>query len=317
MSCYDYALAGGDPWLMLQSSAGDFAEHPLKAIEALQGYHAGVMFGTRTVTVRNAVAVINVIGPILRYANSRYVSTEVIALDFRAALDNPAIKAIVLNVDSPGGQAAGINELAEIIYAARSKKKVVAYVGGVAASAAYWIASSASEVVVDATALVGSIGVAVTAASSPRSVIVSRNAPNKRPDIATEQGRAKVAETIDALAAVFTAKVARNLGVKPDRVMAMGDRGGIKVGAAAVRAGLAHRLGSFESLVASLNSGWQNKPNASATASTLVGAAPSGAKPAPTVQQISADALPLDEQAPPTPSITTENIWRQRNARHR
>ncbi|MEQ7921123.1 hypothetical protein ABQX22_18140 [Xanthomonas sp. WHRI 1810A] len=82
---------------------------------------------------------------------------------------------------------------------------------------------------------------------------MSRNAPNKRPDLATEQGRAKVGETVDAMAAVFENKVARNLGVAPGRVPAMGGHGGLLVGAAAVKSGLAHRLGSLEGLIASLS----------------------------------------------------------------
>ncbi|KEZ65413.1 hypothetical protein C5I_0136085, partial [Pseudomonas syringae pv. syringae FF5] len=52
--------------------------------------------------------------------------------------------------------------------------------------------------------------------------IVSRNAPNKRLDMATEEGRAKVGETVDAMGEVFVAKVARNLGVASDAVPAMG-----------------------------------------------------------------------------------------------
>src|SRR5690606_40426448 len=66
------------------------------------------------------------------------------------------------------------------------------------------------------------------------------------PDISTEEGRAEISKTIDALGDVFVAKVARNLGVDADKVPAMGDHGGLMVGAAAVKAGLAHRLGSLE-----------------------------------------------------------------------
>lgn len=194
--------------------------------------------------------------------SSGATSTQILATDIRQALDNPAVKAIVLNIDSPGGVASGINELADMIYAGRSQKRIVAYVGGTGASAAYWIASAAHEVVVDDTAMVGSIGVVVevlvdaaTGKGAKRYEIVSRNAPNKRPDLATEQGRAKVGETVDAMAAVFENKVARNLGVAPGRVPAMGGHGGLLVGSAAVKSGLAHRLGSLEGLIASLSKG--------------------------------------------------------------
>ncbi|KPW90219.1 Bacteriophage-related protein [Pseudomonas savastanoi] len=155
--------------------------------------------------------------------------------------------------------AAGINELADQIHAGRARKSIVAYIGGTGASAAYWLASAASEIVIDETALLGSIGVVVEAvvegeASSGRKryQIVSRNAPNKRLDMATEEGRAKVGETVDAMGEVFVAKVARNLGVASDAVPAMGDFGGLRVGAAAVESGLAHRLGSLEGLITEL-----------------------------------------------------------------
>lgn len=316
MSCFDYALADGRPWLMLPSAAGGYSEHPLQVIEAMQGHTGARMLGTHTVTVRNAVAVINVIGPILRYANRRYVSTEVLALDIQAALDNTAIKAIVLNVDSPGGEASGINELAELIFASRAKKKIVAYIGGTGASAAYWIASAASQIVVDATALVGSIGVVASyrkpAGPAP---IVSRNAPNKRPDLDTEKGRAVIAGPIDALGEIFAQRVARNLGVKPDRLPAMGDHGGMKVGASAVKAGLAHCLGSFESLVASLNAGKPFAPIVTAKP-TAASREPKSNTPIPgylkTTQVIpSASAEP---SAPPALPVTTQSIWRQRAA---
>jgi ClpP class serine protease len=97
--------------------------------------------------------------------------------------------------------------------------------------------------------------------------IVSRNAPNKRPDLSTDEGRAKVQVLVNSLADVFVAKVSRNLGVKADRVVSMGDSGGIRVGAAAVRAGLAKRLGSLESVVKELATGRPSSPPASATKS--------------------------------------------------
>src|SRR5690606_4035038 len=109
----------------------------------------------RTVSVRDGVAIVPVVGPIFRYANlfteiSGATSTQVLATDIRAALDDPNIKAIILNIDSPGGIASGINELAEMIYEGRARKRIVAYGGGTVASAAYWIASAANEIVIDA-----------------------------------------------------------------------------------------------------------------------------------------------------------------------
>ena len=260
-----FELAAERPWLITESALDQ-----LMAIadrmgdpEALETRLGRPLDNSQSAVVRDGVAIIPVTGPIFRYANmftriSGATSTQVLATDIQSALDNPQVRGIVLNVDSPGGEANGINELSDLIYAARSKKPIKAYVGGMAASGGYWIASAASEVIIDDTGMAGSIGAVVEIKlgddkeSGKRYQIVSRNAPNKRPDLSTEGGRAKIAETIDALGDVFAAKVARNLGVDPEDVPAMGDHGGIKMGAAAVEAGLAHRLGSLESVIADL-----------------------------------------------------------------
>lgn len=257
-----FELAASRPWLMLPDALDN-----LMAIadrqgdpEALEARLGRPLDNTRSVSLRDGVAVIPVTGPIMRYANlftriSGATSTQELATDLQAALDNPQVKAILLNIDSPGGEANGINELGDMIYAARGQKPIKAYIGGSGASGAYWFASSAEEVVIDDTALLGSIGVVVEVAvrkaadGEKRYTITSSNAPNKRPDIDTEEGRAEVAKSINALGEVFVAKVARNLGVDPEQVPAMGDHGGLKVGAAAVEAGLAHRLGSLEALI--------------------------------------------------------------------
>lgn len=260
-----FELAASRPWLMLPEvldglmAIADRQGDP----EALEARLGRQLENTRAVTVRDGVAVIPVVGPIMRYANlftriSGATSTQELATDFQTAMDDPKVKAIIFNVDSPGGEANGINELSDMIHAARGKKPIKAYGGGSVASGAYWVASSTDELVVDDTALLGSIGVVVEVATrdaregEKRWTITSRNAPNKRPDISTEEGRAEISKSIDALGDVFVAKVARNLGVDADKVPAMGDHGGLLVGAAAVKAGLAHRLGSLETLIAEL-----------------------------------------------------------------
>ncbi|SIQ37230.1 S49 family peptidase [Aquipseudomonas alcaligenes] len=260
-----FELAAAQPWMMLPAqldalmSIADRQGDP----EALEARLGRPLDNTRAVTVRDGVAIIPVVGPIMRYANlftriSGATSTQELATDFQTALDDPKVKAIILNIDSPGGEANGINALSDMIFAARGKKPIKAFGGGSVASGAYWVASSADELVIDDTALLGSIGVVLEVVTEePREgkkrwTITSSNAPNKRPDLATEEGRAVVAKNIDALSEVFVAKVARNLGVAADKVPAMGDHGGLLVGATAVNAGLAHRLGSLESLIAEL-----------------------------------------------------------------
>ncbi len=76
-----------------------------------------------------------------------------------SSVADSAVKAIILDVESPGGVVTGTDELSSKIFAARGTKPIIAHVNGYAASAAYWIATAADEVVLTASAEVGSIGV--------------------------------------------------------------------------------------------------------------------------------------------------------------
>jgi len=68
-------------------------------------------------------------------------------------------KAIIINVDSPGGAIYGIDELSQEIFKARGQKRIVAIANSLSASAAYWIASAADEFNVTPGGQVGSIGI--------------------------------------------------------------------------------------------------------------------------------------------------------------
>lgn len=86
-------------------------------------------------------------------------STEALAGQFRNAVADEAVTAIVFDVDSPGGGTYGVDELASEIRAARGVKPIIAQVNSLCASAAYYLASQADEVVITPGGEVGSIGV--------------------------------------------------------------------------------------------------------------------------------------------------------------
>lgn len=87
------------------------------------------------------------------------VQTEALGriIDDKAA-DN-RVKTIILQIDSPGGTVEGTAELAAKVAAASDRKPVIAQVDSLAASAAYWVASQASEIAITPGGQVGSIGV--------------------------------------------------------------------------------------------------------------------------------------------------------------
>lgn len=237
------------------------AEQTGTDIEAVQMRAGKPLDNTRKVTVRDGVAVIPVRGVIGRYANlfsaiSGGTSIQVLATDFQAALDNPDVKAIVLEIDSPGGTVAGTQEFAQAVYDARRKKPVYAYVSSLGASAGYWIASAAEKMVVAPTAMLGSIGVVTTVPTGgdDGSVeFVSSQSPGKRMDPRSRKGMDACQAKVDALASIFIGDVARNRGVSEDTVVKDFGGGDVLIGQAAVDAGMADAVGTFESTLSHLS----------------------------------------------------------------
>lgn len=299
-------LAAGVPWLITEDglsqvlAIAERAQHDEEAAraiaaardvspEALAMRGAERLAGTRTVTLRDGVAVVPVTGPIFRYANlfsmlSGATSLQVVAADFQAALEADSVKAIVLQLDTPGGEARGIAEFAAAVRAANATKPVVAYAGDMAASAGYWIASAAGQVVLSQTALVGSIGARMAmrdssmrdAASGIREIhIVSSNAPLKGTDPTSAQGQAQILEILNALETEFIAAVAAGRGVSVDTVKSEFGRGGLVASAAdAVSRGMADRIGSFETVIRDLAAAGspRKSSNPAAAAARLTGA---------------------------------------------
>ena len=87
------------------------------------------------------------------------VSTQLVTQMLRQAVADDAVSQILLDIDSPGGSVYGVSELGDAILSARAQKPVVAIANSLAASAAYWVGSQASEFYVTAGGEVGSIGV--------------------------------------------------------------------------------------------------------------------------------------------------------------
>lgn len=90
-------------------------------------------------------------------------SMKQIGMAFDAALNDPLVKSILLDIDSPGGTVDGTDELAQQIYQARGRKPIIAYSDGTMTSAAFWLASAADYVYISGdTVQTGSISVVAT-----------------------------------------------------------------------------------------------------------------------------------------------------------
>jgi signal peptide peptidase SppA len=126
---------------------------------------AGVRIGNVADAKDEGVAVINMRGAVMKYDYCGAPGSQSIASMIDAANANPSIKAIVLQIDSPGGAVDGTETLANTVK--NSKKPVVAFANGMMASAAYWIGSAASHVIASSTTdLIGSIGTMATLVDS-------------------------------------------------------------------------------------------------------------------------------------------------------
>jgi signal peptide peptidase SppA len=238
--------------------------------EALEKYATKSLANAEKARVRDGVAIIDANGALFKRANlmtaiSGATSYSIMMADLQAALDDPAVRAIMLNIDSPGGVVSGADELSQAVYDARGKKPIVAYVNGMGASAAYWLASAADRIVASPTAVLGSIGVQMAATvSAPKAgeksyTFVSSQSPNKNPELGTDAAAKQIQQTIDAMAQVFVEAVARNRGVATETVLTNFGAGGTFVGQQAVEAGLADSIGSFEAVLAELSATGRHK----------------------------------------------------------
>ena len=86
-------------------------------------------------------------------------STERTMRYLKEALDDSSVKAIVLDVDSPGGSVFGVKELGDFIMANRGDKPIVAQINSLSASGGYWITACCDDVAITPGGEVGSIGV--------------------------------------------------------------------------------------------------------------------------------------------------------------
>lgn len=254
-----------EPWAITETAMQTIlsvAARENESPEAVASKLGRELQNTYNATERDGVAILPVTGPLFRYANiftsiSGATSYELIAKDFRVALDNPQIKAIILDIDSPGGEVNGVSELSSMIYEARGTKPIIAYASGDAASGAYWIASAADEIIVSETSALGSIGVVGMYRADDENnktiEIVSSQSPHKRLDVSSDEGRIRLQTRIDSMADVFIRSIARHRNIDPQNVLSDYGGGDVMIGQNAVLAGLADRIGSLDNLIQELS----------------------------------------------------------------
>jgi signal peptide peptidase SppA len=216
-------------------------------------------------TVRRSVAVLPIYGTIaqrvgLLESASGGVSTERIGRQFDALVADDNVGAIVLDVDSPGGNYAGTPELAAKIMAARGSKPIVAVANSMAASAAYWIASAADEIVVTPSGEVGSIGVLsvhydgseanAKEGIKPTYVTYGKYKAEANPDgPLSDDARDYLQSRVDEVGREFEGTVAKHRGVGVGVVRETFGQGRMFAANEAVKRGMADRTATLESTI--------------------------------------------------------------------
>ena len=209
----------------------------------------------RSYAVNNGVAILTMDGVIAKKMNlftriSGGISSELVARDFQAAMDDAEVEAIVISMDSPGGTVDGTPELAELIYNSRGQKPIYGHSTGMVASAMYWIGSAVDKINISSdVVMVGSIGVVASHVDVSRAEDrigrktteitagkYKRIASNYEP--LSEEGRADIQAMVDYIYSAFVNDVAKHRGVSVEDVLKRMADGKDFLGRQAIEAGL-------------------------------------------------------------------------------
>lgn len=264
-----------------------WAMHPdklLAMIDFLAMQAAGEKFSAEEIEARIApntaaavakragsIAILPVRGVIANRMNmlgsiSGGTSAEGLGQQFDQVANDDGVKTIIMDVDSPGGSAQGMDELSAKIASLRGKKPIVAHVNGTCASAAYWIACGADEIVMSPSAWVGSIG-AMTAHDDISEALaklgvkktVLTSSPFKGENAGhvplSDEARAYTQGLVDQMGAMFEDRIAANRSVERDVVRSSYGQGRMVLAKQAVAQGMADRIATLDETVARFGGG--------------------------------------------------------------
>lgn len=193
-------------------------------------------------------------------------STELFRKSFTDALEEDAVGSILIDVDSPGGTVDDVPDLADLILASRGQKPIVAVVNTLAASAAYWIASAADEVVITKSGEVGSIGVYTVhedlsqyyEKKGLKTTLISAGefkVEGNPFEPLGDEARAHLQSRVDAFSNMFVEDVARGRGITVAQVHDSFGQGRIFGGKEAKSRGMVDRIATFREVMAGLLEG--------------------------------------------------------------
>ena len=218
-----------------------------------------------------AVAVIPLHGVVVPRAGmfddvSGLTSLDRFGARFREAMNDERVGSILLHIDSPGGVVDGVPEMAAEIMDARGVKPVVAIADAMAASAAYWIAVAADELVVTPSGEVGSIGVFSSHVDwsgfeemqgiKTTLIAAGKYKVEANPfEPLSDDARAAIQARVDDYYGMFVKGVATARGRKASEVRGGFGEGRVVGARDAVAMGMADRVADFRQTVTAMASG--------------------------------------------------------------
>ncbi len=172
-----------------------------------------------------------------------------------AAGRDESVKAIIVDADTPGGNVLNVDEAAAALFAIRGSKPVVVQVTGSLASAGYWIASGADEIVASPSSQLGAIGVrtaydnivgALEKQGVSREVIAAGRYKGEGVlGPLSDEARAHIQSRVDEYYGMFVDRVAQGRGVTADAVRNGFGEGRVVSAATAVKLGMADRVATM------------------------------------------------------------------------
>lgn len=215
-----------------------------------------------------SIAVIPIHGPIFQHEDwlTRLFgipSSEGIFSKIKDSAANKDVQAIVLDIDSPGGSVFGLQEAADQIHEVGKGKKIIAVANAMAASAAYFLGSAASEFYVTPSGQVGSIGVIAAHYDESEklkkqgiAVEILSSGKYKAEGSSTgplsDEAREYRQATLDEYYSSFVNSVAKYKSISPDKVMSDFGQGRMLGAAKAYSAGMVTGVASLDEILSSL-----------------------------------------------------------------
>lgn len=220
---------------------------------------------TKFKNIRGDIGILPLYGVVCQKMNmmtefSGGTSTEKFGAMFDDAVNDPSIGAIIIDVDSPGGNVFGVAELSKKIYNARGRKPIIAVANSLMASAAYWIATAADEVIATTGAQVGSVGVLAVHTDQSKAeeeagfktTIISAGKYKAEGNPHEELGAEAsgfIQASVDEYYDMFTSDLARNRGTSQQSIKSGYGQGRVLSAKNAKAEGMVDRVATLEEVI--------------------------------------------------------------------